>query len=461
MTSFLCNFEDYVRLNQKIADLEAQLAQCNLSHELRSRIAVLEAQSTQTDQNLELLKKVAALESQLAQKQNEAEYFRGTLICLVGQGHLRSLALTQEAAASKDNPSSHLPPPDSNGIDAGGDLLNLGGHADAAIEPSACEFTAAGAKTDSTNHGMPDSLKVNVDTTESSSLHDATDSFKVRVGPAKNTLHQDLPQEHQFRLNGRGFSCESERRVDFFRFGIRFHPSGPTSRTRQRVLLANLPKGASLEAVLHHVWGGMLVECVLVDTSTITPGSWTALVRFCHEGSALKYTRLCQDAPPIINGRRIHVTHLDSHSYPMPLELGDAVYRHGITRCLSLRSDPTLHEGIRSSLQTAGLIDSRILETMNSQASGTIQIRFASVWYAKRAMEMLESKGPTCETWFSEDPCSRPFPSERPPGFPAPRRDVYEAPSKSQDTDHSFSSSGTIPLTPVASFLSEAFGEPN
>ena len=430
MVSFLCNFDDYLQLSQKVARLEAQLAQSNVNEELHCKIAALEAQSTQANQDLELLKKIAVLESQLAHKQKDNQNLREALVCLATCGYCHEGAHTREAGPANTALHSTKPYVETCTTVAGGDLLNLNGQPKEPGESSGYASAAAGNPSDESSH------------TVSFSTADC-------VGHAASLPQHQSLQDDSARLDRRAPSTELERRADFSRFGIRYCPAALSSKTRQRVLIQNLPVGVSLKAVLDKVWGGMLIECLLLDTSAVTPGSWTALVRFRHEGSALQFSRVSETYPPIIDGKKIHVRHIKTHSYPLPPDMGVSVYDHGLTRCLRGRCASMHHKLIRTSLETAGLGAAHVLAELISEPDGRFEIHFASIWYARRAREFLDSTGPRCD--YTEDPCSRQRP--RPFDEPVAPLDANEPLFMSQDTDQSFSSSGTVPLTPVASLL--------
>ena len=214
-------------------------------------------------------------------------------------------------------------------------------------------------------------------------------------------------RDHEARQEG----SSPEDPPDFFHWGIRFMPHS-ASYLKMRVLLSNLPADTSLKAVLEHIRGGTVVECVLLDTAALMGGTWSALIRFRDEGPAKAFASYCQAHPLKVGNCRVWAKLIDTASYPPSSDMRKPIYCWGNTRCLEARgiSDPAIHNSMRWSLGKAGLTQRHVLEDIVEFPEDTLCFRFASIWHARRALLVL--RRPTASFRyidFGEDPCSQPL----------------------------------------------------
>ena len=208
---------------------------------------------------------------------------------------------------------------------------------------------------------------------------------------------------------------------DFDHWGIQYAPITHIG-TSLRVLMTNLPKGTTLGALMEHIRGGSVVDCLLLDTARLMGGTWSALVRFRDPGAAEALEKRYHESPLAIGGRSVTVTLIQTPSYPLPSPMRLAVYSYGRTRCLRMGTeDAVVRQSIGDALQRAGLMLPHVLEAIEEHPSGHVDIRFASVWYAQRAMDVIwRPTGAFREVWHIEDPCARPFPQPAPRPKPKP-----------------------------------------
>ena len=380
---------------------------------LRVSKAILEGRLEHAEKQADLEKRNAILLARSVQKENEVKTLRETLTSLLLPG---VSALPAPIPLTK----TRLPDEDSNdsaskGKTTAGILIR---HDDCITPEVSSNSTLNGPGPDGSvvkqhpiahaQNGRPKAVPADIKST----IH-SYQSFSNRIGQidhAKDQWQHNKRHRDNFRQSlGIPYGSDPcEGLCDFYRYGIQFKPSYQISGFRHRVIFTHLPSSVTLKSVMDLIRGGALVECVLLDTSAIRGCGWSALVRFRREQAVRGIYRYYQDFPPTVGGQRVSVRPIATPSYPLPHKLRIAVHDHGNTRCLRV-ANVSLRKEVEADLQKAGLTEALILEYIGVVADA-LEIRFASVWYAMKALETLTWSGPDYQACFSEDPCSRPLP---------------------------------------------------
>ena len=370
---------------------------------------------------LGLHKQIAVLETKLAETAKERELLEKAATYFMCRGYLNVVRPNHGHEVLQNG----LAPSQSTSNEGSGeapvDLLSLeddcsfpSGSSSTAVDPQC--VVSDGSKSEKCHGG----LEVSKETLNNDNERARQDGLPLdasadsRLNPLQGIpKDKRLPEDEQQQLYTSGpRRAPSPLPADYFRWGIRYSPPAETANWRERVIMENLPVGVSLKSLMAHVMGGAVIECILVDTAVLTGDTWSALVRFREEAAARRFSECCQHFPPIVEGRKACVKWIQTQSYPLPLNMRQTVHDHGGTRCLRATNadNAAQRKSMQWYLQKVGLTAPDVLEDIHEHEDGTMDIRFASIWYARQAMQTLRRAANFRQVEYTEDPCSRPVP---------------------------------------------------
>ena len=199
---------------------------------------------------------------------------------------------------------------------------------------------------------------------------------------------------------------------DYFRRGLSYRPLPHETNTLRSLSLTDLPADISLSILLDKVRGGLIVAARLLDTRKIT-NSFSALITFVLEESAMAYHEYIRTNPVTIGGKQVQVQLLCTPAWPLSYSLRTAISVHHHTRCLEVfgisRSiSPTV---LRQDLQVHRTVHFDAIEFMHLRDDGVLELRFSSIEYAGKAWNILSTwkKYRRCVVSFARDPCAMPL----------------------------------------------------
>ena len=200
--------------------------------------------------------------------------------------------------------------------------------------------------------------------------------------------------------------------------GLFYHPDSPTEDCFSTVIISGIEPGTEVRDVLSRVRGGVIVKIALMNTTTITEDSYSAMVTFLRGAAAKAYVNHVQEHGVTLHGRLLKAAVVALPTYPPKLVVNMAscqVLRDipdTYSRCLEIRNFP------RDRISPPQL---KAFITMHSRANpialinhydnGTLEIHFTSIQGAQFALEQFQSKGRFvgCKVSFAKDPCAGPI----------------------------------------------------
>ena len=199
---------------------------------------------------------------------------------------------------------------------------------------------------------------------------------------------------------------------DIFRFGIRYKPSPNEANFYRTISIMNLPPNLTISALLGKVRGGLVLSVELLDTASIT-GSFSALVTFLHESSAIALEEFAMENPIYFGAQRAEVKLLNTPTWPLRIPLRVAIFDHGHTRCIEICNFPRhiSPSTLRHDLRSHKVMDADSIEYMHMRGNGVLELRFTSIAAAGKAYGILTGWRPyqQCRVFFSKDPCALPL----------------------------------------------------
>ena len=380
--------------------------------------------SVQANNINHLYTRIAVLETELAAAKKEKEATENSSFHIVRLAFKRAALI--EGGQSTNTVPGDLSTTSSHILDGDdGELLELE-KAFPATLPTAAPVSNGTSNKYQDSHDPPD---LDLKFRGLKTTHD-------EVVETKNVLKEPAPrQPPESEDSGAAFEWHSSNypgRPDFFRYGIRYEPPSTQPNTFHQVVITNLPPGVPVSQVMEQIRGGTVVSCHLLNTETIMGGTWTALVRFREEKSALTFDDHVAANPLLVEGQQADVSLVATPSYPLPLGLDTAIRRDGHTRCLLIKNFPSHLKlsALRFDLRTWTCSSVTAIEHMELQPNGDVEIRFTSILHAGKAYGILTHFRAyrQLKISFMDDPCAQPF--EQPPTnpeYPKLTSTVFEA----------------------------------
>lgn len=196
----------------------------------------------------------------------------------------------------------------------------------------------------------------------------------------------------------------------FFKHGISYTPTPEEKNTRRTVIIDNLPVGITLSEVLDHVHGGALFSADLLDTSAIS-ASMTVMLVFVYQNCARDFTASAKANPLVFSERTANVTHLSSHTWPVPVWLQRPIFVNEYTRCIVMRDVPghVTPFILEAKLRLHQEIETHWVQSVQRLPDRSMQVVFESIRAAARAFVFLTCHAMfrTCRISFAKDPCDR------------------------------------------------------
>ncbi|KAJ9645310.1 hypothetical protein H2199_003316 [Coniosporium tulheliwenetii] len=196
----------------------------------------------------------------------------------------------------------------------------------------------------------------------------------------------------------------------FFRHGISYTPSPSEKNTRRTVIIDNLPVGITLSEVLDHVHSGALFSADLLDTSAIS-ASMTVMLVFVYQNCARGFAAVAKAKPLVFSERTAGVTHLSSHTWPVPVWLQRPIFVNGYTRCIVVRDIPghVTPFVLEAKLRLHQEIEQHWVQSVQRLPDGSMEVVFENIRAAVRAFAFLTCHAMfrSCRISFARDPCDR------------------------------------------------------
>ncbi len=209
----------------------------------------------------------------------------------------------------------------------------------------------------------------------------------------------------------------------FFNYGLAFRPKLHDESVFRMVIISDLPLTVTLADVMGRICGGAVVSTQLLDTTPIT-GTMTAMIVFLHGKSAAEFVAHARQDPLFFSGRRAHLTHIMTATWPVGVELQRKIFVSGETRCLSI-TQPSAGISmmqVKEGLQYDRYTKRSRIQNMLDNGQGAITAVFETVNAASAAYSRLKQMAPFSRNaiTFAKDPCDLPIATLAHPADPHP-----------------------------------------
>lgn len=211
--------------------------------------------------------------------------------------------------------------------------------------------------------------------------------------------------------------------IKHFRFldvcGICFNPHANIEQDSYRtVMISGLPVDCTMTQVLNEVRGGMILEAKSLDTMTIT-GSRSVMLTFVEGSAATGLEAHAKRYGFSVSGQQVHVSLVQTPTTPMSKRIRNGITTSYHTRCLDVRNFPRIvsPQALRYDLRPMKASTFDLIENMNMNAEGVLELRFLSIDAAVNAFDVLIArdinvKYRRCRIEYGEDPCAEPWVEE-------------------------------------------------
>jgi T-complex protein 1 subunit beta len=196
-----------------------------------------------------------------------------------------------------------------------------------------------------------------------------------------------------------------------------FTPGEWDENVYRTITITNLPLNINMKTLLKGVLGGEVYSVHLMNMEQCS-GSHMGIVTFVNERAAMAYIKFAANYGVYYNDQRANVFLLQTATYPMSDQMETDIFKHGHTRCLSIRGPPDAdrYRCIFAHIQRRLPMYFDLGDAMIDNETHTeVIVRLNSIPAAQDVHRSLESDHGlrTSEIDFAPDPCAQRLPGSK------------------------------------------------